>query len=219
MLAFRRHLLHGITSSSCQEKIKFQRTNKGNFKMKTSTLWNGAMLIAVCGWFIPSAWGANPAQLATAEIQDIVLRPDQSLHGIVVDSAGETHANVPVTVFQHGNEVARTETDADGRFVACGLRGGSCIVQYPDQVRQYRVWTPKAAPPSACGRIFHRKKSCQRTNKCNCQHHGRKCKKCRGCKGTGMIGGVMKSPLALAAIGAAVAVPIALNDDDDNNAS
>lgn len=183
--------------------------------MKTSTLWNGAMLIAVCGWFLPSATlGANPTQLATAEIQDIVLRPDQSLHGIIVDSAGQAHSSVPVSVFQKGYEVARTETDNDGRFVACGLRGGNCVVKYPDQVRQYRVWTHNAAPPSACGQIFHRKR-CRTQTRCGCatcQQHGQ----CR-CKKKGGIVGVMKSPLALGAIGAAIAVPIALSNNNDND--
>lgn len=222
-----------------------------------TTLRIGTMWLAIFGMFLPTAtFGATPTPVATAKIQDVALRPDRSLHGLVTDIDGQARANLPIQIFQAGTEVANTTTDAEGRFVAYHVRGGGCSVEYPGQVKQYRVWTHNAAPPSACRHIHHhhvcgcKAHGCQ---VCKCHAHGCACSQgCAGkacaCKGhvghkhgvcercgchrhgvlgghvgpclSHAFGGLLTSPIGLATVAAAISVPLALNNDnDDANAS
>jgi hypothetical protein len=67
----------------------------------------------------------------------------------VVDLQGASTVGVPVSVRSQDKEVAKTATAKDGRFTVSGLRGGVYQVAAGEGQGVYRVWSAKAAPPSA----------------------------------------------------------------------
>ena len=71
------------------------------------------------------------------------------LEGRFVDSQGKAIDAAPVMVVHKGKEVARTMTDADGRFVIKNLRTGDHAICSAQYVQQARLWTEKNAPPSS----------------------------------------------------------------------
>lgn len=90
-------------------------------------------------------------------IEDVALRPGGVLEGRVVRGKGvslkQTVAGLPVTLFEGRAAVARTETDAQGRFRIGGVRGGlyRVTVDAADGPgsRFFRLWTSTGAPPHA----------------------------------------------------------------------
>jgi len=90
-------------------------------------------------------------------IEDVALRPGGVLEGRVVHGEGlrlrETVAGLPVTLFEGGTIVARTKTDAQGRFRIGSMRGGFYRVTIDaangPSSRFFRLWTSSGAPPHA----------------------------------------------------------------------
>ena len=94
-------------------------------------------------------------------VEDVALRPGGVLEGRVVHGKSallkQTAAGLPVTMFEGKAAVARTETDAQGRFRIWGVRGGlhRVTIDAADgpSSRFFRLWTSSAAPPHAANEL------------------------------------------------------------------
>jgi len=151
----------------------------------------------------------SPTMLVAAPMAtptDVALGEGGILVGQVVDNQGVPSALTTVTLADHQQEIARARTDQEGKFSVTGLRGGVYQISSHGQVSVYRLWATNTAPPVA--------------------QHGVTLvvgnDVVRGQYGTtagpfgSMAQWVADHPLITAsAIGAAIAIPIALNDDDD----
>ena len=149
-----------------------------------------------------------PAAKAPA---DIVLRDGGTLVGRVVDTQGKAIAMAPVSLQTGGKEVARVVSNESGMFEAKGLKGGVYHVASTGHQGVYRVWAPQTAPPAAA-------KGLSIVSRPDVV---------RGQYGPGpgnpfSAAGqwVAEHPIITAgAVAAAIAIPIAVDDDDDPPAS
>jgi hypothetical protein len=113
---------------------------------------SAAVLLATIGMCLPQvAIAAAPtATPPTPAVVDIAMADGGVLHGQVVDLQSRSVSGVPISVRAQDKEVARTTTANDGRFTVQGLRGGRVYqVAAGEGQGVYRLWTAKAAPPSA----------------------------------------------------------------------
>jgi hypothetical protein len=115
--------------------------------MKTGRVFRGvAILAATFGICLPQV---AIASMPTPAVVDIAMADGGVLHGQLIDLQNRGVASVPVSVKAKNQEVARTTTTNDGRFAVQGLRGGVYQVAAGQGPGIYRLWTAKAAPPSA----------------------------------------------------------------------
>lgn len=185
-------------------------------------------LVSCVGFVIPSsvAFGATPSM---SRVQDVSIGVGGALEGKVIDSSGHAVAGAKVRVRQASEVVAEADTDADGSFVFEGLRGGVCQIETPGASRLFRLWAAKIAPPHAVETVLMVAKSeivrgqcctdatTSCTTSCGSTCEGSCTTSCNDCSG-GCGGNVW--PLVLGAgVAAAIALPLALDDDDDNSAS
>lgn len=84
-----------------------------------------------------------------SSIRDVRLSSRRAFSGTVRTSAGKPVASRPVRVIQRGRIVASTTTKADGSYSVSGVRSGLSTLKIGSQEQQVRVWSAKAAPPSA----------------------------------------------------------------------
>jgi hypothetical protein len=84
-----------------------------------------------------------------ALVADVALADGGVLAGQVVDAQGAAVANSPVAVSMHGREVVRVATNADGAFSAAGLKGGVYEVSAAGSSSVFRLWAPETSPPAA----------------------------------------------------------------------
>lgn len=98
---------------------------------------------------------ANPSLVAAAGqcpgIRDVALQAGGVMHGQVVDAQGNPCDQVPVRVVRTSDMTPCTivQTDSQGRFAVDGLSGGVYRVETPAGASMYRLWAPNTAPPSA----------------------------------------------------------------------
>jgi hypothetical protein len=117
--------------------------------MKKGRLVRGiAIFLGVVGICVPELALAAPP-VANPAVVDVALSDGGVLHGQLVDLRGSSAAGVPVSVKTQNRQVVSTVTAKDGQFVVPGLRGGVYQVAAGDGQGVYRLWTAKAAPPSA----------------------------------------------------------------------
>jgi len=117
--------------------------------MKNGKLVRGMVIsLAVLGMCLPEMVFAVPPPLAPAVV-DIAMADGGVLHGQLIDLRGGNPVGVPVSVKAQNKEIVRTTTVKDGRFTVQGLRGGVYQVAAGQGQGVYRLWTAKAAPPSA----------------------------------------------------------------------
>lgn len=167
-----------------------------------------AMLIAAMS--TPSLWAGGPVQETFVQrattpaedgVFDVALYGKQRLlFGQLVDSNGQEVAGAEVVIRHEGHAVAKTKTDAKGRFIVQGLRPGKHEVVSGKRSENFRFWTGDKAP----------------------EHSGRAALLVTG-DGVlrGQMGGQiiewLTNPWVLAALTAtAIAVPLALSSDDDD---
>ena len=110
----------------------------------------------------------------------------------------------PVSLATGGKEIARATTDAKGQFRVASLKGGIYQVSTP-VTHVYRMWAPRTAPPTSLNGLN--------------MVSGKQV-----VRGQQMGGGplatagqwIAEHPIITAgAIATAIAVPLALDDDDD----
>lgn len=97
----------------------------------------------------PKAGKTTVRPILIPKVTDVTLGDGGKLEGRFVDSQGKAIDAAPVMVVHKGKEVARTMTDADGRFVIKNLRTGDHAICSAQYVQQARLWTEKNAPPSS----------------------------------------------------------------------
>ena len=105
--------------------------------------------LATLGVCLPEVVIAATPQPQMPAVVDIALADGGVLHGQVVDLQGSGVTGVPVSVKDKDRDVAGTTTTADGRFAVQGLKGGVYQVAAGQGQGVFRLWTSKAAPPSA----------------------------------------------------------------------
>ncbi len=142
--------------------------------------------------------------LAETAPQDVALQAGGVLTGQVVDTAGQPQSMVPVSVRTGGQEIARVTTDQQGQFRVASLKGGVYHVATNGNQGVYRFWAPQTAPPASTSGL----------NLVSGQDVMRG--QMGGGPFTSMGQWIAEHPIITAgAIATAIAVPIALSDDDD----
>jgi hypothetical protein len=117
--------------------------------MKTGRLVRGIIVsLAVVGICMPGmAFAAPPA--AAPAVVDVAMSDGGTLHGQLIDLQGGNATGVPVSVKTQNQKAIQTTTVKDGHFTVSGLKGGVYQVGAGQGQGVYRLWTAKAAPPSA----------------------------------------------------------------------
>ncbi len=196
------------------------------FKFIAVALSSVGMLMSPVATAAPVAAIAPIASVPVVQApRDIALHEGGVLVGQMLDAQGGAIAGVPISVLTAGKEVARVQTDQSGKFKVAGLKGGVHQVATVGQQDVYRLWSPKTAPPAAQkGLMLVSSNDLVRGQDCgsgvNC---GSACgggglgRGGRGGGGGGGIGNwIANHPIITAGvIGAAIAIPLALDDDDD----
>lgn len=164
--------------------------------------------LATIGWCLPIA-AATAQEIGPADahvIRDVELARGGLLVGRLLDANGRPLRDADVSVLAGGKTLASMRTDADGVFAVSNLRGGVHEITTADNVQVCRLWAHGTAPPHTPrsidvvsgsevirgqygpppGNRFVRKAKVWATNPL-------------------IVGGV---------IAAAVAIPVALSDDD-----
>ncbi len=180
--------------------------------MKSHRFGSIAAAVACIGMvWSPAAMAAAPAVDTT---NDVALRTGGLLVGQVIDQQGVAKTGTRVSIQFAGKEVATTTTDANGVFAAKGLRGGQYQLVTPTGASVCRLWAPDTAPPSArpaalvvSGNQVVRAQGAD----CNCEGGGPM---------HSWVGWVKTHPYITAGtVAAAIAIPIALADDDFDHGS
>ncbi len=91
----------------------------------------------------PATWAQSPAPA------DAVLSAEGSLAGQLVDRQGRAAAGREVQLRSRDTVVAVARSDAEGRFLLTGVRGGVYTIHAVNSSAAYRLWTSQAAPPHA----------------------------------------------------------------------
>ena len=137
---------------------------------------------------------------------DVVLLPGNILAGEVLDADGVPQPDAKVVVSLGRYEIARGTTNQAGEFVIEVPRGGVYLVASGRSVTVVRAWTATAAPPAAQYRVTLSSHSTV----------------VRGQSPAGRMDPLL-GLLLVGAVAAAIAIPIALNnngrDDAPHNAS
>ncbi|MBC8868807.1 MAG: carboxypeptidase regulatory-like domain-containing protein [Planctomycetes bacterium] len=166
-------------------------------------LRGGLVVLASFGMLAPQvAFGAGPGQggqtLMPAQVRDVALQENGLLNGQVLDTQAAPVAGAPVVVGQQGKVIAETRTDATGRFAVAGLKGGIYQVVTVEGGAVYRAWAPHTAPPAVQSDALIVSGDTVT----------------RGAMNGGALG-FLANPWVLGGIVvAAVAIPLALDDDD-----
>jgi hypothetical protein len=168
--------------------------------MNITRWWsNAAVALACVGMTLPAqAMAAVPA--TPGQVRDVALGNGGRLEGQVVDSQGQPQAASEVTVWQNDQQVAATQADADGNFAFTGLRSGVHQVAAGQGASVLRLWAPQTAPPAAGDRALV--VSDQSV--------------VRGAGAAGFVNFVTNPWVLAGVVAAAIAIPIALNNNDDS---
>lgn len=172
--------------------------------MKTSKTLRAIIVALTClGVCIPHPSIAQDVVMVdgipvSQKIEDLSLQ-NGLLVGGLVDQNGKGVEDAPVVIGQNGKPVADVRTDAEGRFAVKGLTPGVYQVVSHGGLTTYRVWEEGKAPAEAKRGVIHTVDA----------------KIARGAHKGGLLG-LLANPLVLALIiAAAIAIPLALDDDDD----
>jgi len=182
-------------------RVVVLKRGESSMKMVFSTRLRVAVLTASV-FLLPlqQLLAANP-QVLTAQapvIRDIALQAGGVMHGQVLDAQGAPCSQVEVRVGKNSDPapLAAVQTDSQGRFAVSGLSGGLYRVETPAGAALYRMWAPNTAPPSAtASALVVQGDPAMRGN----------------------LGGLGWFGWTLIGLGvaAAIAIPLALDDDDD----
>lgn len=174
--------------------------------MKIRVAQRLAAAIACVGLIAPPSAFAGTA--ATPAVADIALGEGGVFVGKVVNAQGAPIAGTTVSLRQGGAEIVSTVTDAEGVFAAQGVRGGQYQVVAEEGSVVYRLWSPGTAPPAANQSALIVTGS-EIVNGQYVEHPGHH-------RGGGLVEWVKRHPILVGTgIAAAIAIPLAVADDDD----
>ncbi|NOY42612.1 MAG: carboxypeptidase regulatory-like domain-containing protein [Planctomycetes bacterium] len=164
--------------------------------------WNAVLAALSCvGMLVPQAAFAVPAG---AKLSDVALHENGVVFGQVVDAQGVAVAMTPVAIASGGKEIARTQTDSTGKFSVSGLKGGVYQVAAAGHQGVYRMWAPRTAPPAAQQGLMVVSQGDLVRGQGAIEGHFQ-----------GVMSWVSQHPIMTAGlIAGAIAIPIALTDDD-----
>jgi hypothetical protein len=149
----------------------------------------------------PQITSSAPAASAAPAgvVRDLALQPGGEMKGKVLDAQGQPCARVAIRVVRTSDEnaVATTQTDVQGQFAVNGMTGGLYRLETPAGASIYRLWAPNTAPPAAVNSalVLQGDPTVR-----------------------GNLGGIGWLGWTLIGLGvaAAVAIPLALTDDNDD---
>jgi hypothetical protein len=101
-------------------------------------------MIGLC--FPGQVFAANGSPLNVADVE---LQSGGLLVGQVIDTNSQRLADTEVAIWSNGDTVAVTRTDASGMFAVRGLRGGLHEIRTANSDELCRLWTPGTAPPGS----------------------------------------------------------------------
>jgi hypothetical protein len=170
--------------------------------MKLAKLVRGTVVTMTCLGMLT----AQLAQAAQPLVRDIALQTSGVLQGQVLDTQGTPQAGMQVALTQQGKPIAMTQTGEEGRFQMAGLKAGVYEIQTPMGASVCRLWAPQTAPPAAQDGLL--------------VVAGDDVVRGGGIAGMGGGGGgalgFLANPWVLAGlVAAAIAIPLAIDDDDD----
>jgi hypothetical protein len=187
--------------------------------------------LAALGMVVPApmsmaAGAVNPSSINTGAVstgavsqavRDVQLQAGGVLVGQVLGGQGKALAESPVVLSIAGREIARVKTDRTGKFQVVGLTGGVYQVTAGGQQSVYRLWAPQTAPPAAQSGLMLVSDSDVIRGQYDCGSPVCGSPVCgSGCGAGGVGNWIANHPILTAgAIGAAIAIPLALDDDDD----
>ncbi len=168
-------------------------------------------ILAVALWCLglPYATLANAENIQPRSV-DVALQGNGVLIGQVVNAEGQAMTGVPVVLTSRGKEIARCQTGKEGVFRVAGLKGGTIEVAAVGVAGTCRVWMPGTAPPAAqqgllvvaAGDVVRGQHMGAPVRRGRVQGHG-----------GGLLAMMIDHPLVTgAAVGAAIAIPIALSN-------
>ena len=152
-------------------------------------------LVALIGLLVPQfALGAGPAPNGTpSAVRDVELQKGGVLSGQLLNVAGQPSSDLTFALVDRNGDARRIVTDAEGKFRIAGLRGGAYNLVVGKSGVSVRVWAKGTAPPHAQNELLMFDSAMT----------------ARGQGGLGLL----SNPWFLgAAIAAAIAIPIALDD-------
>ncbi len=185
--------------------------------MRVTFFHKFAVALALGGMLVPQAALAAPASVESrqqAAVADVALRSGGVFVGQVVDAHGAPLGGAEVSVRFAGKQVVGCTTDAQGVFAAQGLRSGQYDVVAGGGQVTYRLWEEGSAPPTANNGALVVTGDEIVSGQCGgCEPGG--CPPNAGAT-AGALGWMKSHPLLVAAgVAAAIAIPLALADDDD----
>ena len=146
-----------------------------------------------------------------AAIADIKLGIGGSLTGQINTGDGTLRTGCLVTVSQGTELVAEIQTDAVGQFEVTGLQGGNYVVSSDGYSQAVRLWTTDSAPPIAATNL--QLVSGGRLTRGQCCATDDGCTK-SSCTGVGRGRRPLMPWIIAGGIAAAIAIPLALDDND-----
>ena len=119
--------------------------------MKRMGFIKGAFVgLSVVGLCLPqSRLAADTTGSRSSIVGDVALTGDGVLYGQVIDAQGQPMQETPVTLFDQNQRSSTAETDQHGRFAFAGLRGGVYQLVAAGGRASYRLWAPGTSPPIA----------------------------------------------------------------------
>ncbi len=165
-----------------------------------------AVSVACVGVATPATAIEAPHRIAPAA--DVSLDQQGRLIGQVLDRQGGPQQDAIIHVLQEGKPIAQARTTAEGYFAVADLPGGIYQVTAGDAVGTYRVWSPGSAPPSAGPGVLLVAGQQVQAGQFGLPgiHDG--------------VGAWLSNPIVVGGIIAtAIAVPIAVSGNDDDNGS
>lgn len=167
-------------------------------KMNVFVLLCAVFLLPVQQLLAANPQATGTASPATAPIRDVALQAGGVLRGQVLDAQGQPAAKVAVRAVGLGHRAEQSvtgQTDAQGNFELAGLNGGVYRLETTQGARLCRVWAPNTAPPVADASVL-------------LVHSGGVIR-----ENLGSIGWLGWTLIGIG-VAAAIAIPLALDDDD-----
>lgn len=116
-----------------------------------------AVCLATLGTVLPQTPASAETQSARpaakiqkrASLPDVALTAGGTLSGRVVDHTGRVLEGAKVTLRQDNKEISTTLTNKEGVYSFKSLKSGTYGITSGNTDGTFRVWSEKAAPPSA----------------------------------------------------------------------
>jgi hypothetical protein len=95
--------------------------------------------------------GEKPAaaKKAAPKVADVTLTQNGALAGAVVSDAGKPVDGAIVTLAKEGKPVAKTSTNAQGKFALASVKSGTYELKAGQTTRLVRLWNSDVAPPAS----------------------------------------------------------------------